>query len=334
MFAVQRKAARSWESKSGKRGPERAHASSQPMLAARRASCACGGGCPRCRENYPLQAKLEVSRPGDTLEQEADRVAEQVLRMPQPALPDNPEVHKSTALRVSRYASDSPALSSPEAPPIVHEVLRSPGQPLDPDARAFMEPRFDHDFGQVRVHSGEQAEQSARTQHARAYTVGRHIVFGAGESPADSTRGRRLLAHELAHVVQQSCADIAPFIQRQAADPDVDAPSRTPARKGDCTAWESNRENFAKAVADHYVQTALGVSKVPPARTIWCSREDPTCEVAYLDDLKVMVSFAEVPNYVIARRMEDPFGPRCEYDYDCEPSGKLVLKSRNCFGNF
>jgi len=304
------------------------------MLATQRASCACGGGCPRCRNEYPLQAKLEVSQLGDTLEQEADRVAEQVLRMPQSEPADNPEAHESTGLRLSRFASGRSAQSSPEVPPIVHNVLHSPGKPLDPATRAFMEPRFDHDFGQVRVHSGEQAEQSARTQHARAYTVGRHIVFGAGESPADSTRGRRLLAHELTHVVQQSCADIAPFIQRQAADPDVDAPSRTPARKGDCTAWESNRQNFAKAVADHYVQTALGVSKVPPARTIWCSREDPTCEVAYLDDLKVMVSFAEVPNYVIARRMKDSFGPRCEYDYDCEPSGKLVLKSRNCFGNF
>ena len=199
MFEVQRKAARSWESKSGKRGPERAHASAQPMLAARRASCACGGGCPRCRENYPLQAKLEVSQPGDALEQEADRVAEQVLRMSQPAHPDNPEAHKSTALRVSRYASGSPAPSSPEAPPIVHDVVRSPGEPLDPATRAFMEPRFGVDFSQVRVHTDAASQESAAQIQARAYTVGQHITLGNGASESD----RRLMAHELTHVVQQ-----------------------------------------------------------------------------------------------------------------------------------
>lgn len=67
-----------------------------------------------------------------------------------------------------------------EAPPIVHEVLRSPGQPLDPTTRAFMEPRFGHDFSQVRVHTDAKAAESARAVDALAYTVGRDVVFGAG----------------------------------------------------------------------------------------------------------------------------------------------------------
>jgi hypothetical protein len=93
-----------------------------------------------------------------------------------------------------------------DAPPIVHDVLNAPGQPLDAATRAFFEPRFGHDFSHVRVHAGGRAAQSARDVNARAYTVGGHIVFGAGLFSPESRDGRRLLAHELAHVVQQAGA--------------------------------------------------------------------------------------------------------------------------------
>jgi outer membrane protein OmpA-like peptidoglycan-associated protein len=90
-----------------------------------------------------------------------------------------------------------------EVPSIVHEVLRSPGQPLDVETRAFMEPRFGHDFSQVRVHTDAQAAESARTVNALAYTVGRDVVFGAGHYSPRTMTGQQLLAHELTHVVQQ-----------------------------------------------------------------------------------------------------------------------------------
>ena len=88
-------------------------------------------------------------------------------------------------------------------PAIVHNVLRSPAQRLDRDARAYFEPRFGRDFGDVRVHTGAEAAASARAVGALAYTVGRDVVFGGGQYAPASTRGRKLLAHELAHVVQQ-----------------------------------------------------------------------------------------------------------------------------------
>ena len=94
-------------------------------------------------------------------------------------------------------------------PPIVHEVLRSPGQPLDPATRAFMESRFGHDFGQVRVHTDERAAESARAVNALAYTVGRDVVFGAGQYETETNEGKRLLAHELAHTLQQEGAQPA-----------------------------------------------------------------------------------------------------------------------------
>ncbi len=160
-------------------------------------------------------------------------------------------------LGVQRLASGTGG--PPVAPPIVHEVLRSPGQPLDAGARAFMEPRFGHDFSRirvvssstpqaqltvnepgdeyeqeadrvaesvahspepartsghdfagVRVHTDVRAAESAREVRARAYTVGHHIVFGDGQYDPSSTAGRRLLAHELTHVLQQQAGESRP----------------------------------------------------------------------------------------------------------------------------
>ncbi len=89
------------------------------------------------------------------------------------------------------------------APPIVHDVLRSPGRPLDDGVRSEMEPRFGHSFADVRVHADGRADESARAVEAAAYTVGRDVVFAAGRYAPASDAGRRLIAHELAHVVQQ-----------------------------------------------------------------------------------------------------------------------------------
>ena len=99
--------------------------------------------------------------------------------------------------------ASSPGPAAVEASPTVHQVLATPGRSLDPGTRGFMERRFDYDFSGVRVHSDPAAEQSARDINANAYTVGQNIVFGAGHFAPHHADGRRLLAHELAHVVQQ-----------------------------------------------------------------------------------------------------------------------------------
>ncbi len=91
-----------------------------------------------------------------------------------------------------------------EVPPIVYDVLRSSGQPLDAAARAFFEPRFGYDFSQVRVHTDARAAESARAVNALAYTVGRDVVFGAGQCAPGTAEGNKLLAHELTHLVQQA----------------------------------------------------------------------------------------------------------------------------------
>ncbi len=151
------------------------------------------------KEDEPrLQRKLTIGASNDSLEQEADRVADQVS-----AAPAHSAV--SGAPRIQRYAR--PATGEVDtAPTSVDRVLASSGRPLGPALQEDMEQCFGHDFSRVRVHSGGAAEQSARDVNAHAYTVGHDIVFGAGRFAPRTQKGRQLLAHELAHVVQQRTA--------------------------------------------------------------------------------------------------------------------------------
>ncbi len=107
-------------------------------------------------------------------------------------------------LTLQRRATDQSALSA--VPPIVDEVLRSPAKSLDDDTRALMESRFGHDFSRVRVHTDAKAAESARAVNALAYTIGHDVVFGAGQYAPHTSEAKRLLAHELTHVMQQSVA--------------------------------------------------------------------------------------------------------------------------------
>jgi hypothetical protein len=153
-----------------------------------------------------LQTKLAIGASNDPLEQEADRVADQVL-----AAPANPAVSGAPP-RIQR-STGQPSATAGTVPASVDRVLESPGHPLDPALQQDMGQRFGHDFSRVRVHAGAAAEQSAQEVNANAYTVGHNIVFGTGRFVPGTQSGRRLLAHELTHVVQQS-ANIA-SLQRQ-----------------------------------------------------------------------------------------------------------------------
>jgi Domain of unknown function (DUF4157) len=104
-------------------------------------------------------------------------------------------------LPLQRSAAGHDGMGS--VPPIVNDALSSPGRPLDAPARDFMESRFGHDFGHVRIHTDGQAAESARAVNAHAYTVGQDIVFDHGKYDPHSESGQHLLAHELAHTIQQ-----------------------------------------------------------------------------------------------------------------------------------
>lgn len=188
----------------------------------------------------PLQAKLEVGSVDDPLEHEAERVARQVMRMPSSggspprcACGGTPgpggECAACRGQRLARVAVSPAAPAQHEAPPSVHATLAQPGRALDTSTREFFEPRLGVDLGAVRVHDDGSAQASARDVAARAYTVGSDIVFGPGLYRPGSEPGRALLAHELAHVMQQARGP--PRVQRQPA-PGAATVTTAPAKGG------------------------------------------------------------------------------------------------------
>jgi hypothetical protein len=175
-----------------------------------------------------IQAKLAISSPGDAYEREADEVADKVVRMAESA-PVHPspdairrkcaacEEEENTIQTQPRSSvSGGPALD----PGAAVRAAQRGGVPLPSDVRSYFEPRFGYDFSRVRVHADGDAADGARAVRARAYTIGRDIVFGASEYAPATTEGRRLLAHELTHVVQQGPGASPAAISRQKAGPD------------------------------------------------------------------------------------------------------------------
>lgn len=179
----------------------------------------------------PLQRKstLRIGAPDDAYEREADRAANAVasdrslastgLSLTRIAVPDvqredeaklkSGDDKKEHGAPLQRKVTSGSI--APSAPSMVEDALASPGQPLDSSTRRHMEARFGYDFSKVQVHTGTDAERSARVVNARAYTVGRDVVFGEGRFTPNTSEGQRLIAHELAHVVQQSGTDRTNF---------------------------------------------------------------------------------------------------------------------------
>lgn len=170
------------------------------------------------RTGTRVQYKLQIGAVNDPLEAEADRVADQVMRTPEPAgkpkiadpaSPAGAAIQRKCAgcEEEEKKLQKSPANASTQdghaAPPSVDRVLAQPGRPLDADSRSFFEPRMGIDLGGVRLHDDAEAAESSREVEARAFTVGSHIAFANGVDTA-SQSDRRLLAHELAHVAQQT----------------------------------------------------------------------------------------------------------------------------------
>jgi len=190
------------------------------------------------RSGGALQAKLKIGQPGDKYELEADRVADEVMRMPEPEmqrqveeeeeeiLQTKPLVDQITPLvqRQVEEEEEEEMLQAKSREDATSEVtndlesqinaIKGSGRPLAESERAYFEPRFGADFSRVRVHTDTRAADSARALNARAFTVGQDMVFGAGQYAPGTSEGRRLMAHELTHVVQQNGNEFRVFEQR------------------------------------------------------------------------------------------------------------------------
>jgi hypothetical protein len=132
--------------------------------------------------------------------------------------PDAAGKEKKEEISVQRRA-ESAYYNEQEAASEVESVISSSGRPLDHETRRYMESRIGFDFSKVRIHTDSRAVASAKSLNARAYTVGNNVVFGAGRFAPNTTEGRRLLAHELTHTVQQGQsephADVRPAGKRK-----------------------------------------------------------------------------------------------------------------------
>jgi uncharacterized protein DUF4157 len=195
-----------------------------------------------------LQAKLSIGQPGDVYEQEADRVADAVMRMPEPGVQRQVELEEEEEmLQAKPLAEEITPLVQRQAEPEEEEeemlqaksrenatsevtndlesqinAIRSGGQPLAESERAFFEPRFGADFSQLRVHTDAKAAEAARAVNARAFTVGNDVVFAAGQYAPGASKGRRLMAHELTHVVQQAIGRVQAKKNRGREDSEFD----------------------------------------------------------------------------------------------------------------
>lgn len=237
--------------------------------------CVCGqhksgtGDCANCHKkklNKPLHAKMQIGDTNDSYEREADYVAEQVMRMPESNNEDANEYLQANSL-VQRQASNTQS-GTAEVPYIVHDVLHSPGQPLDQTTREFMEPRFDHDFSQVRIHTNTKAAESALAVNAAAYTVGENVIFSKGAYSPNTTMGRELLAHELTHYIQQQTS--IPKIQRRLTvnrnHPSF-APSTDPAASLTPAQRLSMMDSVIQALCDEYEVDSTNGEVLTKSRT-------------------------------------------------------------------
>ena len=171
-----------------------------------------------------IQPKLRIGAPNDKYEQEADRIAEQVMRMPESSVQRQIGTEKEETIQAKPIGNITPLIkrqteneetiqtkrtSSPVtttrqfAQTGIQNLRQSGGRLLPPSTRAFMEPRFGNDFSRVRIHDDSKADVAARAVNARAFTIGNDIFFRTSEFQPRNPTGQRLLAHELTHVIQQ-----------------------------------------------------------------------------------------------------------------------------------
>ena len=176
----------------------------------RKAACACGGGCDACQQE---SRALSISKPNDPSEVEADAIADKVMRMSQDG--HESTVRSEAAAELVQRKHSSGVGSARVTGSIASRINSSgAGEPLAPATRNFFESRFGTSLHDVRIHTGDESARLNTDVSAQAFTVGNDIFFGASQYQPDTISGRHLIAHELAHVLQQS-TNASPFIQRQ-----------------------------------------------------------------------------------------------------------------------
>ena len=274
---------------------------------------------------------------------------------------DRPCAECAPAHRMRRYRTGHSQAhgEAAVARSVVDEVLRSTGRPLDGKMRELMESRFGHDFSHVRIHTDAKAAKSAQTIDALAYTSGHDIVFGAGRYAPRTADGIRLLAHELAHVIQQAGSPTTAAILHEGAIASEDHPSEREADRvaariaaggnahiapgpgspalqrqtagggqgthdDDCSGWEQDPQSFSIHVARYVAKTEINPILGRSLPTTEC-QDDRQCDVTLEKGPTIRVLWNPGMRRALARFDSGGETKRYLYTYTC-PSGQLTLK--------
>lgn len=278
-------AAKNWKDEWPRRERQNIRPTSQVApLIQKKASCACGGGCPSCQAN---SGSLKISQPNDPAEIEADQIADKVMRMAdnEAAPAANTLYSPNTINRKCDTCKDEEETAQrktlpsgsgipSQSPAHVKGAINSDGRPLDRKTRGYFEPRFGFDLSQILIHTGGTAAESTKAIDARAYTLGNNIIFGSGEYKPGSESGKHLLAHELSHVSQNNIGSGSGFINRMVAA-NSNCPANAHGAPADPIAALTEIDDLAQ-------RRALGASNVLFLESVTFS--DPTFGRSYVFD--------------------------------------------------
>jgi hypothetical protein len=259
-------------------------------------SCPYGGACHTCPAR--IQTKLAINNPGDHYEQEADNVADQIM---------NSSESSTVSNRLLQGGNMEPAAfkyNARETPSNFQEVLGASGRLVDSATRVFMESHLRHDFSNVRIHTDPHAAEFAKELDARACTVGNHVIFGHNEYSPETVSGRRLLAHELAHVVQQRAhlnSSSVQLVQRQDAATAVKKGAQ--AQASACANMNLYIHLDLPVVSDRYFKNGKEMDKSAWKKDMETDRKRPnSCECKVSKEIEIKGPNPTINSYLLYTR--------------------------------
>jgi hypothetical protein len=200
--------------------------------------------------------------------------------------------------------------------------LSSKGSPLPDSSRSFFEPRFGPDFSGVKIHNDADAAKSSQSVNALAYTVGNNIVFNQNQFSPDNDGGKKLLAHELTHVAQQTSGISS--IQKK-DDKSVD--------QNNTNGWENDMESFSKVATEHYLMFDRNLLS-DSVQTIQCSADTQItreCTVTTKNGIKITVHWDTETNRVVVKSCINDDCLACGYTYSIDGKSNLIFEKIKCW---
>ena len=291
---------------------------------------------------HPVQCKLTVGAANDTYEQEADAVADKVMRMPghdfvQRKCAHCEEEEKKQVQRKPSMGniSTTPQTKGEDNGSVSNSVNKrisssqGSGSSMDTSTESFMSNRFEKDFSQVKIHTDSEAIQMSRELNAKAFTVDNDIYFNEGQYHPGSDSGKHLLAHELVHTIQQG--NKGSVVQREENNvPEQD--DKTPDEKDRCEGWERDLQSLTIDAARHHFRTKHG-------ETIQVEKLDcvsgtsvklKVCELTLTDGRQVSVHYNPERNIILVQHEVGGVLKNCRYSYTCTESGSVVYTEISC----